>query len=362
MGCEICQYGAGRKALASIAEENGYTMQEVFDRMLLPLYDALLLRMALQWSKDRVTNLHVCQVYEVAKWWMLGMQVGSAPIFDGVCAQCGCLLHGKQYENNSLSNKTCAPPSDRDGNALPRLPDGSPQVLAPPPFLLRYSPHFFAKDDSAPSWFVYHKRTNRLSLKPGVYPPWIRVDIPAGEQAVWYYCNDCKDRYFPASGQRSHSHIPYRDKASQHWIRPIRRFRQVQRAACSRGATAPAAVSTEATEPAPPNEQHSLVGDVDAEASGSDAEDGVEETGAELQPPDEDIDEDDAEDTFEKRRLGAFAARGYVPKNINEAPEVPPPTLEQYQQRWDERLATHSREVPGAFSRDNLVPKPIPDR
>ena len=44
--------------------------------MLLPLYDALLLRMALQWSKDRVTNLHVCRVYEVAKWWMLGMQVG----------------------------------------------------------------------------------------------------------------------------------------------------------------------------------------------------------------------------------------------------------------------------------------------
>ena len=70
MGCEICQYGRDRKSLVSIAEENGYTQQEALDRMLLPLYDALLLRMALQWSKDGVTNLHVCQVYEVAKWWI----------------------------------------------------------------------------------------------------------------------------------------------------------------------------------------------------------------------------------------------------------------------------------------------------
>ena len=36
------------------------------------------------------------------------------------------------------------------------------------------------------------------------------------------------------------------------------------------------------------------------------------------------------------------------------------PTLEQYRGKWEGRLAQHSRVVPGDFSRENLVPEPIP--
>ena len=36
------------------------------------------------------------------------------------------------------------------------------------------------------------------------------------------------------------------------------------------------------------------------------------------------------------------------------------PTLEEYKAKWDGLLAQHSRPVPGDFSRDNLVPEPIP--
>ena len=35
------------------------------------------------------------------------------------------------------------------------------------------------------------------------------------------------------------------------------------------------------------------------------------------------------------------------------------PTVEEYQQRWDERLAYHSRSNSDPFSWDNLVPRPV---
>jgi hypothetical protein len=337
--------------IQEIAVAKGYTKEEILDRMLPPLHDALLLRMSEKWSKDDVSNMHSCEIYEVARWWLAGMNVGSAAIFDGICAQCGSLLHGALHVDDASSNKCCAPPCNRDGVALPLLPDGSPQVNAQPPFVLRYSPSFLGRSDSAPAWFVHSKGTNRLSLRQGVHSPWIRAEIKAGEQAVWLFCDDCKDR---CSGKRTHSHIPYRDKASQNWIRPLRRVRKEPR---------PAPKETPAAnipEPRPPerDDKEPDVGEIDSEGEAlGDVPADVDATadgGAVAACDDED-------DLDEVERVGAFAARGYVPKCINVAPGQEK-TLEEYKSGWDEKLASHSKGVAGEFCRDNLVPKPIPDR
>ena len=63
------------------------------------------------------------------------------------------------------------PPIDRHGQ--PALDEsGSPDLQAQPPCLLRYSPSLFAKD--APAVFQYDEATNRLAMKPGQTPPWLR--------------------------------------------------------------------------------------------------------------------------------------------------------------------------------------------
>ena len=47
---------------------------------------------------------------------------------------------------------------------------------------------------------------------------------------------------------------------------------------------------------------------------------------------------------------------------VLEPPEAPKerPSVQQYQEKWDGLLATHSQAVSGDFSRENLVPQPIP--
>ena len=278
------------------------------------------------------------------------MQIGSTPIFDAICSQCAALLHGNQHENNALSNKCVAPPHDRDGRELPLNADGTPQANAQPPFLLRYSPSHFALKDSAPAWFAYDKRTNRLSLRAGVQPPWIRATARPGDRNVWFVCLDCKVRYFNDTGRRSHAHIPYRDKASQHWNRPIFRYRCLARAPGS-------------TRHVQPAEQAPVSGEADGgaqdEQGGGEA--GEEEGGEEEGEEEEEAEEASEESLCEEAKDNAFKRRGYVPKNINTPPEARP-TLEQYQQKWTEKLAWHSRPVPGEFGPDNLVPKPVPDR
>jgi hypothetical protein len=112
MACEVCREGRDRRSVQQIADDLEHTKQELLDRMLLSLYDALFLRMSETWSNaaklpgvENVANMHVCETYALAKWWLAGMNVGAKPIFDGVCAQCGSLLHGVQYEHSATSNK-----------------------------------------------------------------------------------------------------------------------------------------------------------------------------------------------------------------------------------------------------------------
>ena len=73
--------------------------------------------------------------------------------------------------------------------------------------------------------------------------------------------------------------------------------------------------------------------------------------------PDVDIEADDPDGATAENDAGlpVEAPRDVVPALIPEAR----PTLEQYIQKWARLLAQHSKTVPGEFSNDNLVPKPI---
>ena len=62
-----------------------------------------------------------------------------------------------------------------------------PQIGAQPPFLLRWSPQFFAKQ--APAAFHHDPATNKLSLCPEVAEPWIRKQYATDEEHThcWFY-------------------------------------------------------------------------------------------------------------------------------------------------------------------------------
>ena len=106
--------------------EQGLAKENLLDKMLLCLYDALFLKQAEEWSNRGVSNVPADETPELAKWFMKGQAVGSKPIFDGICSMCGTLLHGVVGQHSALSNKVVAPPVDRDGNLLLN-DDGTPE-------------------------------------------------------------------------------------------------------------------------------------------------------------------------------------------------------------------------------------------
>ncbi len=306
----FCRELFSKKSIRTIASESSLSIESTLDRMLLSLWDALFLAQCDGWSNDGVANMEAYETFELARYFILGSNVGQRPILDAICAQCGSLLHGMVNQGSALSNKTCGPPSDRDGRAI-RNPDGSPMTDAQPPFLLRYSPALYAKE--APEIFIHEPMTNRLSLKPGVPAPWIRPfhpEVAAEDENKWLYCVPCRERYFPKKGERAQSHIPFRDKASQHHLKPTYR----------RGAP-----KEQVDIPEPEGEPSQLPSEVE--------EDGEEEA-----------EEDDEEES---------AWVPDVPADVTRRP-----TLEEYQRKWDSLKAWHAREVPGPFSHSNLVPAP----
>ena len=144
-------------------------------------------------------------------------------LVDAICAMCGCLLHGTQNRGSALSNKRSSPPCNADGMPIQNA-DGTPNTGAQPPFLLRFSPQLFAKE--APEMFVWDEGTNRLSLAPGKTEPWIRpshAKIAEDDPNTWLYCTECRERWFRKAGERGTSHVPFRDKASQHFLKPTYR-------------------------------------------------------------------------------------------------------------------------------------------
>jgi len=202
----------GDKAVGEIASEQSLSAPQCFDRMLLCLFDALFLAQSEAWSNRGVANMPSDEPFEIAKYFMRGQSVGAKPLFDGLCSQCGTLLHGAVNHNSALSNKTVGPPTDRDGVVL-QHDDGSPCTDAQPPFLLRFSPQLFAKE--APEMFHHDATTNRLSLREGKREPWLRDESKArSNEGPWLYCLSCHTRYIK-SGKKAYGHIPYRDRASQ---------------------------------------------------------------------------------------------------------------------------------------------------
>ena len=49
---------------------------------------------------------------------MKGLAVGDKPLFDGMCAMCGTLLHGVIGDTSAQSNKCTGEPMNRDGVVL----------------------------------------------------------------------------------------------------------------------------------------------------------------------------------------------------------------------------------------------------
>ena len=147
--------------------------------------------------------------------------------------------------------------------------------------------------------------------------------------ATWLYCSDCKDRYFD-TGKRQHGHIPYRDRASQALMRTHAPRERVLH-------------DTNETQEEPerePEETH--------EVEPPEPEIGETQTAEVVELSEQE--DDDVEEDADKEEEGDQAPE----------PDEKWPTLEQYREKWDGRLAQHSRVVAGEFSRENLVPEPIP--
>ena len=302
---DLCKAMATDKSLRRIAQDwpaAPLSIADMLDRMLLVLWDGLFLEQCEAWTNKKVDNLPSDETLELARWFLRGQKIGTKAIFDGMCAQCGTLLHGNQNQNSALSNKRTGPPSNRDGHPIENA-DGTPTVNAQPPCLLRYSPALFAKE--APHMFVHDPETNSLSMRPGMREPWIRPDHARHEDGnAWLYCVDCQERWFPSRGQKTHSHIPYRDKASQALLKPVKKEGRKKDEKPDRAEAQPEEepISEEAIWEAP-------------------------QTAQVLDPP--------------------------------EAPEERP-NLQQYETQWSEKKARHARPVPGGFSCRNLIPKPMP--
>ena len=129
---------------------------------------------------------------------------------SGICSNCGCLLFGSVNANEALSNKRAGVPRDKDSKPIVD-DDGEYQVDAQPPFLLRWSPSFFARE--IPAMFKHDEATNSLSLKEGEAPPWKRTFGRGGASDTedsWLYCNNCGDQH----KKHRPPHIPFRDKAA----------------------------------------------------------------------------------------------------------------------------------------------------
>lgn len=300
---------------------------QLLDRMLLCLHDALFLEQCERWSQMKVASLKNDETPELARWFLKGQKVGSKPIFDAMCSMCGALLFGPVDGHSSLSNKSCGPPTDRDGTILTD-DEGALKVGAQPPFLLRYSPSLFAKE--APAMFKHDRETNRLSIVEGMKPPWLRKQHARSNNAApWFYCVDCKDRYFK-SGKCERGHIPFRDRASQNLMMKMHEREVVGFEEIGSQGGAP----------------HGAQEEIEQEPNLSTVSSKYDQGEAEAD------DEKSAESEGEERQA----------MDVNQEDDMPDtkyPSLETYQKKWDKLEAQHSKSVPGEFSNANLVPQCI---
>jgi hypothetical protein len=154
------------------------------------------------------------QITSAMAYYMKGQRLGEQPVFDGLCSQCGSLLHG--HLNMPGGNKCNGPPADEHRS---RCAHG-----AQPPFLLRWTRPTFA--EMLPDVFQYDASTKKLSLKPEhqAQPPWTAPEHHRQKNPddTWLYCDSCHDVLF-SGDSKPKFHVPYRDAASVgklHRMRP----------------------------------------------------------------------------------------------------------------------------------------------
>ncbi len=122
----------GKSSARELAEKNGWAADEMFNKMALVLYDQLFLELADEWSRKGKANLTSSDTNDLARYFLIGMHIGQKPIFENICANCGCFLSGITNESDGLSNKCSGLPRDKDGHPM-QNDDGSYQVNAQPP-------------------------------------------------------------------------------------------------------------------------------------------------------------------------------------------------------------------------------------
>ena len=108
------------------------------------LWDALFFKQSRTWTKMKVANLNCDETPNIGRFFLLGMDLGKQPLFDGLCACCATLLHGQWYDNTANTNWKPGPPMDRFGEKL-LTPDGRSDTNAQPPCFHRFSPRLFAQ-------------------------------------------------------------------------------------------------------------------------------------------------------------------------------------------------------------------------
>ena len=127
-------------------------------RLLLDLGFIMWQKQCMQWQRGGKAWTTESKIAGAIRYFLKGLHVGETPVFDGICAFCGVLLHGHLNETG-IGNKTNGRPVTIDGALVTQ---GVPEN-AQPPFLLRWSPDFFA--EMAPDVFFYDPVSNRVGLK-----------------------------------------------------------------------------------------------------------------------------------------------------------------------------------------------------
>eukprot|EP00973_Karenia_brevis_P043910 6079887-Karenia_brevis.AAC.1 len=62
--------------------EGALTQKEIFERLLILLWDALFAKQAYEWTERGVANLLVADARDLGYWFLRGQKVGEKPIFD----------------------------------------------------------------------------------------------------------------------------------------------------------------------------------------------------------------------------------------------------------------------------------------
>ena len=103
--------------------------------VLLDLGVTLFAQQCQRWRRCGKAWTTAPEIQSCIRYFLKGAHLGQRPIFDGICALGGHLLHGALGETG-LSSKRSGPPANVQGEVLVNVDADTCQ----PPFLLRWSP------------------------------------------------------------------------------------------------------------------------------------------------------------------------------------------------------------------------------